>query len=36
MTFRTEQPPGVRGPDYHARVKIHGASGKVDKLLIGL
>lgn len=35
VTFRTALPPGTRGADYHARVKVDGMTGKVTEMLAG-
>ena len=33
VTFKTRLPPGTRGPDYHARVTLDAATGRVLQVL---
>lgn len=35
VVFPTDLPPGVRGPDYHARVTLDAVTGEVIDILGG-
>jgi len=35
VTFKRVNPPGVRGPDFDARISIRADTGKVTKIEVG-
>lgn len=35
VSFLAQNPPGVRGPDFHARVRLDAESGEVLEIVAG-